>query len=367
MKRILSFSSLAIFCSILGYTNANAQSVGISSGAAITPSARSILELRSTSKGLLIPRMTASERAAISGLSATGNDSSDRGMLVFQYDGGPAAGYYYWDGTAWVALLNASTGITSISIPANIGDMLYYGSSGWVVLNVPGTPPSPSPPPSSTYYALTLPNSGSGIPTWQPTDAFSVDGDGLGNSNATMRLNMDGNRITNDPSPTGAEGIGLDSNGNVSIGTAVDVAYALKIAGKMNSNGINETSDLRFKRNIEGITNALDIVSQLRGVTYDWRMDEFPERNFSEGRDMGVIAQEIELLVPEVVSTGSDGYKAVEYGHLVGLLIEAIKEQQGIIDEQQCRITSLEGMKNQLDTLKASVELLNEHIRTSQK
>jgi hypothetical protein len=189
----------------------------------------------------------------------------------------------------------------------------------------------------------------------------------MGTHNASTRINLNGNRITNDATPTGSEGIGLDANGNVAIGVAVDAAYALKIAGKMNSNGINETSDFRFKKNIEEIPNALEIVSQMRGVTYDWRADEFPERNFSEGRDMGVIAQEVELLVPEVVSTGSDGYKAVEYGHLVGLLIEAIKEQKSIIDRQTVELTSLKGVRDELNTLKASVELLTEHIRTSQK
>jgi hypothetical protein len=257
--------------------------------------------------------------------------------------------------------------VTSLSIPANTGDILYYNGTSWVILDAPNTLPSVvSPAPTSTYWALTIAGNGQS-PTWQPTDAFTVDGDDMGTHNASTRINLNGNRITNDATPTGSEGIGLDANGNVAIGVAVDAAYALKIAGKMNSNGINETSDFRFKKNIEEIPNALEIVSQMRGVTYDWRADEFPERNFSEGRDMGVIAQEVELLVPEVVSTGSDGYKAVEYGHLVGLLIEAIKEQKSIIDRQTVELTSLKGVRDELNTLKASVELLTEHIRTSQK
>ncbi len=253
---------------------------------------------------------------------------------------------------------------TALSISGQaVGDMLYFDGTSWVRLPVPGA----SAGSAGVYWALTMPNAGTGTPSWAATTAFTTTGDDMGTHNATTRVNLNGNRITNDPTPTGNEGIGLDANGNVAIGVAVDAAYALKIAGKMNSNGINETSDFRFKKNIQDIPNALETVSKMRGVTYDWRTDEFPERNFSEGRDMGVIAQEMELLVPEVVSTGADGYKAVEYGHLVGILIEAIKEQQVVIEGQRDELTSLKGMKDELNSLKASVELLTEHIRTSQK
>ena len=65
---------------------------------------------------------------------------------------------------------------------------------------------------------------------------------------------------------------------------------------------------------------------QLRGVSYDWRHDEFPDMDFKDGKDLGVIAQEIEEVIPEVVNTDEEGYKSVQYSHLVPVLIEAIKE-----------------------------------------
>lgn len=76
------------------------------------------------------------------------------------------------------------------------------------------------------------------------------------------------------------------------------------------------SSDIRLKTNIEKIENALDKVCQLSGYTYD----------MNDKRNTGVIAQEVEKVLPEVVQDGEDGYKTVAYGNMIGLLIEAIKE-----------------------------------------
>jgi hypothetical protein len=84
------------------------------------------------------------------------------------------------------------------------------------------------------------------------------------------------------------------------------------------------TSDIRTKNSIVTVDSALDKVMKMRGV--------FFERNTHPGeRCLGVIAQEVEEVLPEVVHTDKDGMKSVSYGSIVGLLIEAIKEQQEII------------------------------------
>ena len=100
------------------------------------------------------------------------------------------------------------------------------------------------------------------------------------------------------------------------------------------SNAFFYSSDERLKENIVTIDDSINKIKQLRGVEYDWKK--------SGKRDIGVIAQEVEKVIPEVVSTvdGKDEY-VVEYGHMVGLLIEGIKEQQKEIDELKMLVKQL--------------------------
>lgn len=90
-------------------------------------------------------------------------------------------------------------------------------------------------------------------------------------------------------------------------------------------------SDERLKENIKPIENALDKVSKIGGYEFDW--NDQTEVHGHEGHDIGVIAQEIEAILPEVVTTRDSGYKAVKYEKIVPLLIQAIKEQQKEINE----------------------------------
>jgi hypothetical protein len=109
------------------------------------------------------------------------------------------------------------------------------------------------------------------------------------------------------------------------------------------SGDVNSTSDIRYKKNIETIDSALEKVQSLRGVTFDWDNDAFTEDentkkpNFT-ARATGVIAQDVEKVLPEAVRENEDGFKNVAYGNMVGLLIEAIKEQQTQIDELKVQL-----------------------------
>ena len=95
------------------------------------------------------------------------------------------------------------------------------------------------------------------------------------------------------------------------------------------SHDIAAYSDKRVKKDIETIPNALDKVSKLRGVTFK-RTDE----GSSDKTHMGVIAQEIQEIIPEVVTERpSDGHLSVSYGNVVGVLIEAIKELKAEVEE----------------------------------
>jgi hypothetical protein len=88
------------------------------------------------------------------------------------------------------------------------------------------------------------------------------------------------------------------------------------------------TSDLRLKQNVLPIDNALEKLQKITGVMFDWKEGHELDRQ----RDTGLIAQEVEAVLPEVVVTRDNGYKAVRYDKIVGLLVEAIKEQQKLIE-----------------------------------
>jgi len=102
------------------------------------------------------------------------------------------------------------------------------------------------------------------------------------------------------------------------------------------------SSDKRFKTNIVRIGSPIQKIKEIGGYEFDW----IPNLEHGyEGHDVGVIAQEIEAVVPELVQTRDSGYKAVKYDKLTALLIEAIKEQQNTIEKLEERIDKLEAGK----------------------
>jgi hypothetical protein len=84
------------------------------------------------------------------------------------------------------------------------------------------------------------------------------------------------------------------------------------------------------KTNIQPIENSIELTKQLQGVRFDWIDNNKPS--------LGLIAQEVEKVLPELVETSADGTKSVSYGNIVGVLIEAIKEQQVRIEELERKL-----------------------------
>ena len=117
----------------------------------------------------------------------------------------------------------------------------------------------------------------------------------------------------------------------------------INLAGKITVNGLDlmtqlaaglvQPSDERLKENIETIQDSLQKVTAMRGVSYKFKG--------TENQEIGVIAQEVEEIVPEVVIDATDGYKAVKYQNMVGLLIEAIREQQEQINDLKKTVMEL--------------------------
>jgi hypothetical protein len=122
----------------------------------------------------------------------------------------------------------------------------------------------------------------------------------------------------------------------VAVGSSTSPSYPLDVTGTIRSTGdVIAFSDARVKENINTITNAIKKVMELRGVTYT-RKDED-----SNDIKMGVIAQEVLEVLPEVVQKDENGNYSVAYGNMVGILIEAIKDQQKQIEELKQIINKL--------------------------
>ena len=155
----------------------------------------------------------------------------------------------------------------------------------------------------------------------------------------------------------------LRINGNVGInyqaynsyGLIVDIPdgqtsiYTILIYGDAwASGGSWLSSDVRYKKNIKTYENALNTIMQCRGVSYDWRVDEYPQQRFSDSRQLGFIAQEVEKVVPDLVKEGPDGFKGLEYTKFTPIIVEAIKEQQNQIEELKAENEVLKQKLNEL-------------------
>lgn len=123
------------------------------------------------------------------------------------------------------------------------------------------------------------------------------------------------------------------ANGRIILANCGDVAFRINRADTL------PTSDKNLKTNIKPIENALNKVLQLKGVEFDFI--EGANLGHLGTHQVGLIAQEVEEVVPEVVGTNRDGHKGVAYDKLVGVLIEAVKEQQNQIEELKSEIKSL--------------------------
>ena len=101
-------------------------------------------------------------------------------------------------------------------------------------------------------------------------------------------------------------------------------------------------SDIRLKSQVTPLTHVLEKLAQLRGVSFEWNEAAAPLTGRTPGqRDIGVIAQEIEVLFPELITTwGAEGYKAVAYEKLTGVLLAAVKELKALTDTQQQQLSA---------------------------
>lgn len=140
---------------------------------------------------------------------------------------------------------------------------------------------------------------------------------------------------------------------------AKGLEYAFYAEGDLGVNGetwadfYNLNSDARFKTNVQPLPNALDTILNLRGVSFEWK-----DTKRRKGRQIGFIAQEVEKVLPEIVSTCEDGYKGVGYQNVVPVLVEAMKQQQKQIDELKAVRAENAELKAMLSTVLQRLEQL---------
>jgi hypothetical protein len=134
--------------------------------------------------------------------------------------------------------------------------------------------------------------------------------------------------------------------GDVRVGTSGTNGCLMNFAGT----GIAGTcaSDRRFKKNITPFGSVLGQVAALQPVHFDWRAAEFPDRHFGDSRAYGLIAQDVEAVLPELVATGEDGYKAVDYTKLPLLTIQAVKELKAENDDLKRRLADVERLLSEM-------------------
>jgi hypothetical protein len=111
--------------------------------------------------------------------------------------------------------------------------------------------------------------------------------------------------------------------GSLTPTSRLDIIGDVKVVGIVTASDFNSSSDRKLKTNIKTITNPIEKVLQINGVSFNWKE--------SGKATMGVIAQEVEAVLPELVSDTDP--KSVNYNGLIGLLIECVKDQQKQIDE----------------------------------
>lgn len=127
-------------------------------------------------------------------------------------------------------------------------------------------------------------------------------------------------------SVSGMEKLRIDPSGKIGIGTT-SPAYELQVNGQISGSlAFLISSDLRYKKEINKISNPLERLLAISGVSYKFKTDEFPDSKFSHRRELGVIAQTVEKVFPEAVSKDNNGFRSVAYTMLISPIIEAIRE-----------------------------------------
>lgn len=149
---------------------------------------------------------------------------------------------------------------------------------------------------------------------------------GIGTTNATSKLHVIGNVSATAYYGDGSNLTGFAGSGSQTLNTTLGLGNTSNLGmsvGVVTATDFNSASDINLKENIKTIENSLNTIEQLRGVTFNWKENQKPS--------LGVIAQELQEILPELVNDGN--IKSVNYNGIIGVLIEAVKELKKEVEE----------------------------------
>lgn len=244
------------------------------------------------------------------------------------------------------------------SDPADGRELLTMKSSPTVGTSIVGFNPQPEPPGHVAFEMVTstAKGPGGGLSVYD-TDSVSASLTGgvlqIGHDNvadypsglfevstSTCELTLAGEGAVGDRAVISM--VARSDSAKVGIGTNAP-AEALHVVGNIGLTGeVLVITDTKLKTNIRSIDNAVEIVRNMNGVRYNYKYNEYPEMKLSEKNQIGLLAQDVEKVLPELVHEDAEGIKYVAYTKLTAVLIEAVKELKTENEELKKRIEALE-------------------------
>ena len=273
------------------------------------------------------------------GVDDTGHD--------VKFFGATSGAYMLWDESADDLILAGASGLSlsgtgSLTVAGNVGIGTTSLTGGNVNLDVVsagsgvGSQIRFKNDHNTGFYIGQAGDTSGDVIIWNDADThmqFRTNG------SQRIKITNDGNVGIGVSSPNAKLQVGDSCKINTSLGVGTDASGTTGEIRATNNVTAYYSSDIALKENISPIGNALDKLSQISGVEFDWTKDYIDDHGGEDGyfvrkHDVGVIAQEIKKVLPEVVAEREDGTLAVRYEKIIALLIEAVKELKGKLGEK---------------------------------
>ena len=263
-----------------------------------------------------IPTITVNAKGLITGVTTTAVNPANDGTLTLAVSGTGLSGSASFTAnqsgaSSFTVTSNATNANTASTIVAR--DASGNFSAGTITASLTGTATSTTNIPNLTG-AITSNNTTTSLGSFTSAQLATALTDETGSGANVFAT-----------SPTLVTPVlGAATATSIVVGSGVTInASGINVTGVITATNFNSTSDISLKDNIQTIVNPLDKIIKLNGVTFNWKENQKPS--------IGVIAQELEKVLPELVTQGN--IKTVNYNGIIGVLIEAVKEQQKQIEE----------------------------------